>query len=289
MFSMTGFGIGERQKEEYSIKIQMKSVNHKFLDIKIRGTGDQMALESLIKDRLNKEFSRGHIDVYVDIEYILQESLELDEEYLATVQEIYERAGKLVGKEETISLPWLLNQKGVMIKKDQSVEEEDFKKDFEEALSDAVNGLKEMRRVEGESLQKDLEEKLKILQEIVLRTEKKTQWTQEESKAILRERIEELLGEYSMDESRFATEVALLMDKISIEEEIVRLSSHIDQFNGIMNSIEPKGRKLDFLLQEMNREANTMGSKARDIEILHDVVEMKTYIENLREQVQNLE
>ena len=188
-----------------------------------------------------------------------------------------------------INIEWVLSQPRVIERDSTMGDMDELEELVLDVLSQACDSLDEMRIGEAKILFEDLNNKIHELEKISESIRKKASLSNEELTQKMRERIKEIKEEFVLDEARFSTEVALMMDKISIDEEITRLTSHIEQFNVIMDYKDPIGRKLDFLLQEMNREANTMGSKSKETEVLHEIVEIKSIIENIREQVQNIE
>lgn len=289
MFSMTGFGMAESSNQDYRVKIQVKSVNHKFLDLKIKGLNEDFNLENTIKDYLGKRINRGHVDVFVDLEKNYEDSLAINEEMFNFYRNILLEAKDKLEDTSPIRAEWILGQSKVISREEKEANEEELYNLVMGVLEKACDSLDQMRLAEGSHLYDDMKDKLSELSLIHESILSKASLTNEEIGRKLRERILEIQEDISLDEARLATEVALLLDKISIDEEITRLSSHIEQFNVIMESKEPIGRRLDFLLQEMHREANTMGSKSRDVEVLHKIVGLKVLIENLREQVQNIE
>ncbi|MDO5036892.1 MAG: YicC/YloC family endoribonuclease [Tissierellia bacterium] len=289
MLSMTGYGQAEISRGSYRVNIQMRSVNHKYLDIRIHSNDKSVKLSQEIEAQIKDRIHRGHLELKVQInkEEETQKKF-LNEEVFSGYLSIYKKGLDLAGEDLPLDMAWILRQEGVI----ETLEEED--EDLllglvKETLSQALDDLVAMRKVEGKKLEEDMRGVLEDLKKRTDQVARLSDQGMDEKKDLLHQRIEGLISEYGVDAQRLATEMAILVDKLSIDEEIVRMASHIQQFHGIMALEKPKGRKLDFLLQEMNREANTMGSKAQDIAILHLIVDMKADIEKIREQVQNIE
>ena len=284
MNSMTGFGSSEIIKDGVKLNVTVKSVNHKNLDIRIKGLAEAPALEQLVKSAIAKEAKRGHFDVFVRTERESNMDLIFDPEAYA----FYEMLLREKGASRPGEVAWLLERPGVI----KQGGDEAFDLDealLTEAFGAALRDLLLMRKKEGANLKQALEGHLATLGSYVEKIQSAAEAEKAEEKDGFRKRVEEIMGEYQLDLPRFSTELALLFEKMSIEEEIARLISHIDQLNVIMNDKGSVGRRLDFLLQEMFREANTIASKSRHLGILHDIVEVKTLIDHLREQIANIE
>ena len=284
MNSMTGFGSSEIVKEGVKLNVTLKSVNHKNLDIRIKGLAEAPALEQMVKSAITKGAKRGHFDVFVRTEGESFANLSFDPEAYA----FYEMLLREKGAARPAEVAWLLERPGVI----KQGGDEAFDLDealLKEAFNEAFSDLCAMREKEGANLKQVLETNLGQLVEYVKKIQSAVAEEKSGEKEAFEGRVKEIMGEYELDLARFSTELALLYEKMSIEEEIARLISHIDQFNVIMNDKGSVGRRLDFLLQEMFREANTIASKSRHLGILHDIVEVKTLIDHLREQVANIE
>lgn len=282
MHSMTGFGSVEQMTENTTLSVAIKSVNHKNRDIRIKGLGDFQAVENNIKKAIERDVFRGRIEVSFSIKKSGEKKLSYSEETAEFYFSIYE---EMAGEEPSVQ--WLLSRPGVVevLDLDEDISSDFIQKAFEEAFDEFLA----MRKREGSYLSECLKEKIKYIEselDIIKASTEEDKKTQQE---FFRNRVEEFMEEYAMDPSRFATELALLYEKISIEEEIDRLYSHIEQFNVIIERNGSVGRSLDFLLQEMFREANTMANKSRTIDVLHRLVDVKTAIDDLREQVANVE
>ncbi|MDO5715133.1 MAG: YicC/YloC family endoribonuclease [Tissierellia bacterium] len=291
MKSMTGYGLGEVENDNYYIKVEMKSVNHRYCDINLRMPRILFSIEDQVKRQIKERVSRGKIDVYINLTYLSSKgkTLEVD---LDLAQKYYHAAQKIkdhLKLEDHITIGQLLRTDGIILEHEMEEGEEELHALVFEALEKALNAFLTMREREGENLKKDFKLKLNKIFEIANCIQKKAPKVLEENQEKLRLKIAENVKEDELDLPRLTTEIVLMMDKLSIDEEVTRLNLHIDQFNDIMSSSEPVGRKLDFLLQELNRETNTIGSKTSDMDILNWVVDLKTEIEKLREQIQNIE
>ena len=284
MNSMTGFGSCEIVREGVKLRVDVKSVNHKNLDIRIKGLSEEAALELMLKNAIARGAKRGHFEVYV----LLEGEGQADLTFVPEAYAFYENILREKGASHPAEVAWLLERPGVVKQggdEANALDEDLLMEAFDRAFSD----LCLMRKKEGDNLKKVLEDHVVTLENYVEKIKEAALLEKADEKESFKRRVEEIMGEYEMDLSRFSTELALLYEKISIEEEIARLISHIDQFRVIMNDKGSVGRRLDFLLQEMFREANTIASKSRHMGILHDIVEVKTLIDHLREQVANIE
>ncbi|WP_341877362.1 YicC/YloC family endoribonuclease [Defluviitalea saccharophila] len=289
--SMTGYGLGEAVINGKKFTVEIRSVNHRYSDINIRMPRTMNYLEENVKNFLKDKISRGKIDVFIsfestagdDYEISLNESLA--EAYIKVLKTIKEKHDVI----DDISVSLVSKFPDVI-----SINKKEDDKDFlwsllEKALLEACNAFILMREKEGNKLQKDLLEKSVKLEEYLSAIKERSPYLVQDYKIKLEKRLHEILPNHTLDENRIALEVALFADKCSIDEEIVRLDSHITQLRDILTTEDVVGRKLDFLAQEMNREVNTIGSKANDLQITHSVVELKSEIEKIREQIQNLE
>lgn len=291
MYSMTGFGRGTCTRDGREITVELKSVNNRFLDIGLRLPRQLSFLEDPIRRVIGGKLSRGHIDVYVNYRNTRTDSKQLfvDEAvvraYLEAAQTISERYG--VKNDLTASSVLRLPDATEIISADEDIDE--VTRLCEEACAAAVEEMKKMRLAEGERLKKDLALHEGNLREIIAKVEKRALLVPEEYRAKLQQRIAEMIGETEVDKARLATEVAIFADRAAIDEEIARMHSHFEHFDGLLAANAPSGRQFDFLVQEMNRECNTIGSKANDSELTDLVLRAKAEIEKLREQIQNIE
>lgn len=290
--SMTGFGRGEFSNELYNFKVEIKAVNHRYNDIIIKMPRHISYLEEKIKKIIKAEIYRGKIDVYINLDYINQSAVEIkvDIPLAKTYKSALEELGKELDLTENVRLYNILGLSDIIKTERKEIDEDTVWSCLKEALNIAMNDIIGMKAVEGEELKEDMLSKLHIIEDMVLDIEERSPLVVLEYKDRLTERIRELLNkEISIDEDRIASEVVIFADKCNINEEVVRLKSHIKQFISILNENNSIGKKLDFLIQEINREINTIGSKANDILISQKVIEVKAELEKIREQVQNVE
>ncbi|HWR24072.1 MAG TPA: YicC/YloC family endoribonuclease [Feifaniaceae bacterium] len=289
--SMTGYGRGKAARDGREMTVELKSVNHRYLDIGMRLPRHLGFLEDVFRAELSASLSRGHVDIYVS--YSNQRSdartVTVDEALLSVYLTASRRAAEHLGLADDLTLTGALRLPDVTNILEAEEDREAVADLAREATSLAVRELKAMRRVEGERLQKDLLQRADTVLSIAKEIEERAPLVVEEYRFKLEERITALLGAVEVDRARLATEVALFADRASIDEEIVRLKSHVAQMLSSLSSNEPSGRKLDFIVQEMNREFNTIGSKANDAFLTNAVISGKGEIEKIREQVQNIE
>lgn len=288
---MTGYGRGETASVDKQITLEVKSVNHRFLEIVVRMPRQLSALEERIKKTVQDRVSRGRIDIFVSLEETGEKKrlVKVDKELgLAYYNSLKELANSLEIP-ENFDIVRMSTLPGLLTIETEEDNIEEIWQMVQAALTKALDSLIEMRTVEGEKLATDLLNRRNIIADYVARIEERSSIVVSEYKEKLSQRVQELLGDIQIDEQKLANEVAFFADRASIAEELVRLESHLSQMIDIVKSNNSVGRKLDFLVQEMNREINTIGSKANDIEISHAVVEVKSELEKVREQVQNIE
>lgn len=292
IYSMTGYGRCEAQEHERKVIVEMNAVNHRYCDLNIRLPKTLIPLEDKLRNLLKGSLTRGKIEVNVtyysmakeDLEVIINEALAT--EYVKGLRKL----GNLVQVEDDLTLKDLLHISDVISIQKKAGDLESIEETLLKAVEGALQDLLSMRLKEGEALKEDILAKTLILEKYLGCIEVQSPQVVLNYKAKLENRLATLLEDSSMvDQSRLAMEVALFADKCAIDEEITRFKSHITQLRMILNEGGVVGRKLDFLMQEMNREVNTMGSKANDYEITKNVVALKNEIEKIREQVQNLE
>ncbi len=289
--SMTGFGRAELQNADRKITVELKSVNHRYLEFNIRAPRKFNLFDSAIRNVLRDYAQRGKLDVYISYEDFSQSHVTL--KYNEELAGQYMSYAKQIS--ETFSVPndmlasRLMTMPEVLTMEEQPIDEEALWQDLEQTLREAGKNFFEARHAEGLHLQKDLTEKLDHLSANVDLVVERAPGILEEYKQRLREKTKELLEDAQLDESRIAAEVILFADKICTDEETVRLRGHIRSMREALSRGDGIGRKLDFLAQEMNREANTILSKSNDMETSEIAVELKTEIEKIREQIQNIE
>lgn len=289
--SMTGFGRGEYVGKIKQITVEVKSVNHRYNEVPVKLPRQYSLLEETVRRTVLKYISRGRVEVYLKIENAAApvRQVQVDKELaLAYYKALKDLA---VATQSSLDLGVSsLAQFPDVLKVDEPAENlDEIWQEILIPLQEAMENLLHMRGLEGQKLKADLEERLVYIKQLKRKVEERGPQIVSLYREKLQNRLKELLDEGQVDENRLAAEVALFADRASIAEEIVRLDSHLDQFRQILEETNPVGRKLDFLLQEMNREINTIGSKANDLEITQNVVEMKSELEKLREQVQNIE
>lgn len=288
--SMTGYGRCERIDDGVKILVEIKSVNHRYLDYNIKVPKYYGFLEDRIRKYISNILARGKTDVFVAIEnYNDDTDICLNEEYAEKYINVLKKLKETFKIEGEISLANVVDNPEIFNIKRKETDEEAIWSLVEPSLAEAAERFTEMRGREGERIQKDLASRVEYMKVLTAEIEKKSPQTVIEYRERLYGKLREVLAETEIDESRILTEAAIFADKVAVDEELVRLKSHYDEFFNIINSGEPAGRKLDFLIQEMNREINTTGSKANDIEIAKVVVALKAEAEKLREQVQNIE
>ncbi len=288
--SMTGYGKSSISKNLRDYQIEIKSVNHRYLDVSVKMPKNLSYLEEEIKKIIVSKLHRGKVDVFVTFN---NSSLEGRNIKINTeIANMYiEQLRKLAKDEDLISeIPVTEITKLPDVLVIENNEDEDtIKNELREVTNEAVNKIIEMRKIEGQKIAEDLIKRLEEINVKVKRISELSTGLIDEYVVKLSSRIKELLQDQEIDENRIAQEVVIYADKCSIQEEVTRLDSHIYQFKNLLNSDEVVGKKLDFLIQEMNRETNTIGSKANNLEITNEVINIKTQLENIREQVQNIE
>lgn len=290
--SMTGFGRGEAGDDVRLFVVEMKSVNHRYNDIVVRMPKRLSYFEEKVKDLVKNEIKRGRVELYISLENIgegdtdIALNLPLAQKYLTCLKEIQEKL-QIV---DDISVSLLAKFPDVIKVETAEEDEDQLWLCLKEASQKALQLLMNMRKDEGKKLSEDIENRCDYISKIIKTIETRSPQVVLEYKEKLRERVNELLEDsVQIDETRLNTEVVVYADKSAITEETVRLNSHIYQLKKALTEKQPVGRKLDFLIQEMNREVNTIGSKSNDLEIVSHVVELKSELEKIREQVQNIE
>ncbi len=291
MHSMTGYGKGVSKRDGKTITIEIKTVNHRFLDCNIKLPRNFLFVEDRVKKAVSSAISRGHVDLYLTYEQSSTDEgaytvdLELANNYLTAVRQLENGTG--LANDVTLST---LLRVGDIVTRQQSVEDEDLLAEMTlEAASEALVNLKVMREKEGQSQKVDIASKLGTIEACLDRIKEFAPKVVEDYRALLNARIAEVVEPSLVDKQRLATEVALYADHCAIDEEITRLSTHISNMRSLLEATEPVGRKMDFLVQEFNRETNTIGSKANDMRITKEVLAIKNEIEKMREQAANIE
>ena len=289
--SMTGFGRGEAANEKYKVTIEMKSVNHRYLALSVRLPRKLNFYEPAIRNQVKEFAKRGKIDIFVSIEQLQEnaESIQYNPQIAAAYLSGISQMADEFSIDGTIQAYQLARFPDVFTKAEEDDNEEEWIPIVTQALRDACEKFAESRRIEGEKLAKDLSEKLDHISDLVDKIETRSPQIVEEYRKKITEKVEQLLGDTQIDENLLATEIVMFSDKICVDEEMVRLRTHVEHVKETLAVGENIGRKLDFLIQEMNREANTTLSKANDSEVSEYGIDLKTEIEKIREQIQNIE
>ncbi|MCR8633619.1 YicC/YloC family endoribonuclease [Paenibacillus radicis (ex Xue et al. 2023)] len=290
--SMTGFGQANRAFAGYSVQMDLKSVNHRYCEVIVRMPREWLKYEDLLKRTILERIKRGRADLFVTIERssAANQTAELNwtlaEAYRSAAEQLKDKFGlhEVMEVKDYLRIPDLIS-----IKETVEVTEEEIEFALKECVGIAVTQLLHMRETEGSHLYADTLQRIEATESFLEQTKRLAPQAVLDYTAKLRLRIQELLQQTVIDEARLATEVAVFAERANVDEEITRLQSHLQQFKQLLDSMEPVGRKLDFLVQEMNREVNTIGSKANHAGLTALVVEMKAELEKMREQIQNIE
>ena len=289
--SMTGYGRGETVKENISVVVELRSVNHRYFEFSCRVPRGYVFLEDKLKTFCQQRITRGKVDLFLTLDVTASDNVvveinhSLASGYVNAIKELSETYEINDG----FSAVTLARFPDIFTVKSQALDEDNVWSVVEEAVSLALDGFTAMRAKEGKKLYDDVKSRVETILEKVAFIEERSPETIKAYREKLETRIREMLADATVDEGRLLTETAIFADKVAVAEETVRLRSHIKQLMELLESDIAVGRKLDFIVQEMNREANTIGSKAQDIEIAHTVVDIKAEIEKIREQIQNIE
>lgn len=288
---MTGFGRGECEKDKRKITVEIKSVNHRYCEINTRMPRKLGFLENEVRSYVKQKLSRGKVDIFVSYEDNSEklENIRFNADLAREYLKYFELISDEFKLENDIKVSHLSRYPDVLVVEEQEDDQEKLWEILLGALDTSLDQLIDTRSVEGESLKDDILSKLDIMHQALNLIKDKTPLIVESYKEKLESRINDLLENITIDEARLALEVAVFADKACIDEEIVRLNSHIEHMKNSFKTGNPIGRKLDFLTQEMNREANTILSKANAIDISNQALDLKTEIEKIREQIQNIE
>lgn len=289
--SMTGYGRSEQIVDGRAVIVEIKSVNHRYFEFSCRTTRGYSFLEEKLKSFLQGRITRGKVDAYISVEALESAQTQvlvnhsLAEGYVQALRELAER----YGLRDDISVSTVSRYSDIFSVHKAPEDEEAVWNSVQQAAKEALKNFLAMREAEGERLRADVLSRAGTIMKLVDEIETRSPQTVAEYQERLRQKIQELLGDNTVDEQRLLTETAIFADKVAVAEETVRLRSHFRQMEEMMKTDTPIGRKLDFLVQEMNREANTIGSKAVDSKIAYLVVDIKAEIEKIREQIQNIE
>lgn len=289
--SMTGYGRGETVRNGRSITVEVRSVNNRYLDCTVKLPRLYIFAEDAIKTRVQNSISRGKVDVFVSLdnaeaeEVVISVNKPVADSYYAALTQLRDQ----YQLKDDISVSLMARLQDVLLVEKSQEDMEAVAADICAVLDMALTDYTEMRSREGEKLAGDIRERAETIKSLLAKVEERSPKTVSEYRAKLEARMHDVLANTQLDESRILTEAAIFADKVAVDEETVRLHSHLEQLETMLTSGVPVGRKLDFLIQEFNREANTIGSKCTDLEISRHVVDMKAEIEKIREQVQNVE
>ena len=289
--SMTGYGKGVSEKDGLKLTIELKSVNHRFLDLNIKLPKGFTFAEDLIRKLIKANCVRGHFDVYVNYEdnRLDKADVLVDYDLVSKYYEIANKIAKQTGCENNVGTAELMRMPDVINATVNEEDEEVLKSLVEDATNTALININSMRSTEGELIINDLLAKIDEAKVIVEEIEKHAPEMVTEHKQKVQERIQECLQDVDMDEARLLNEIAFYSDKVCVDEEITRLLSHFTHFKEIVKNGGAVGKKIDFIVQEMNRESNTIGSKCCNLETTNKVLDLKNLIEKIREQIQNIE
>lgn len=289
--SMTGYGRGENESDNRKFSVEIKSVNHRYNDISIRLPRSMNYLEDKIRKILMKKIMRGKTDVYITFETFSDNdiNIKINEPLAKAYCEKLDYLKLYYGLTGDNILDLVAKFPDVITVEKVQEDEDTVWNALLPALEGAIDSFVSMREAEGESLKEDVLKKTELIEEYVSKIKERAPFVAEDYRKRLTDRLNELLADTNIDEQRILTEVTVFADRACIDEEITRLGSHINQLRDIFSKDESIGRKLDFLIQEMNREANTIASKSNDIRITQITIELKSEIEKIREQIQNIE
>ena len=290
--SMTSFGRSSSEEGKKRVfTVEMKSVNSRYLDVNIRMPKTLISLEEEIRKMISNSLNRGKVDVFINLKNyndgsgVPKVDVNLAQGYFNCLKEIEEK----LGIKNDVSVMQIARFPEVITVVEEEYKIEEIWEEIKPLINDSLDMMVSMREVEGNKLKEDILSKISVIEQLVSKVEEFADTIPKVFKVKLEERLKELLGNVDIDESRVAMEVCMLADKATVDEEIIRLRSHINQVRETLNLNEPVGRKLAFIVQEMNRETNTIGSKSSDIQMTNIVIDIKNLLEKIREQVQNIE
>lgn len=294
-FSMTGYGQSSLSFQGHKIQIEIKSVNHRYCEVVLRIPREWTCYEDQLRRTVQQHVKRGRIDVSITKEADDSESsmMTLNHTAVKAYMKAASELSNVYGLDSSLTVKELLSLPDVLLPADQANQGEsgeEWREVLLKGMEEALEGLVSMRRSEGNFLVQDVKLRLSQLRAIHQEMTELAGMVVEDYRARLKQRLTDLMdGTFTIDEQKFGMEIAIFADRSNIDEELTRLQSHFEQCHGLLDADEPVGRKLDFLIQEMNREVNTIGSKANHLTLINRVVEMKAELEKIREQVANLE
>lgn len=289
--SMTGYGSAKGQADGFEITVELKSVNNRYLDTSVRLPRSFIFAEDAVKSAVQSHISRGKVDVFVSIDTSAANDMtvKVNEPLLKGYIEAIRHISEEYNLHDDLTALSVSRFPDVLSVEQRDVDAEEISAAIKAVCEQALADFDAMRLREGEKLREDVLNRLGTIDEYVTQIERDAPKTAAEYRARLEQRMAEVLGTAGIDESRILAEAAIFADHIAVDEETVRLRSHMAQLKTLINGSSPTGRKIDFLIQEFNREANTIGSKCQNSDIAHVVVELKSEIEKIREQIQNIE
>ena len=289
--SMTGYGKGEARQDDITVTVEIKTVNHRYADISVKLPRTFLSLENGVRKQVAAIVGRGKVDVYVNYELASEAQAvpKLNNELAVAYHKLFVDLAGNLNLQDRISIDHIINQRDVVRVEEAEIDESALETCLGSATADALESLIAMRTAEGEETRKDIDERLNVTETILGQIEQRAPQVPVEWQERLTERLERLQQNVEWDPQRVAQEIAVYTDRCDISEEITRFKSHLVQFRGMLDDQEPVGRRMDFLVQELNREVNTMGSKSNDAELTTAVVTLKSELEKIREQVQNIE
>ena len=289
--SMTGYGRGQQIVDGREITVEIKSVNHRYFEFSARVPRAYGYLEEKLKSFVQGKVARGKVEVGITIFNIegKDAQIEVNQSIAVGYVEALRKANETIGLNDDLSLSQLIRLPDIFNVVKTTEDEEIIWSLVKSVAEEALDNFVSMRETEGQKMKDDIKSRLGYISELVAKVEERSPMVTEAYRERLYNKISEILNDKKIDEQRILTEAAIFSEKTAVDEETVRLKSHIQQFTSLLDSSEAVGRKLDFLIQEFNRESNTIGSKAQDVEITRIVVELKSEIEKIREQIQNIE
>ena len=288
---MTGYGKGEAQQDDVTVTVEIKTVNHRHVDISVKLPRSFLNLENGVRKQIGQALGRGKVDVYVNYELSSEAKAApvLNRELASAYHQLFSGMVKDFKMQDQVSISHIINQRDVVQIEETEIDEATLGTCLNEAAAIALEQLIKMRLAEGEETRKDIEERLNTSETILEKIESRAPQVPLEWQGKLTERLPKVQQNVEWDPQRVAQEIAIFTDRCDISEELARFKSHLVQFRDLFNDNEPVGRKMDFLVQELNREVNTMGSKSNDAGLTMSVVTLKSELEKIREQVQNIE
>ncbi len=289
--SMTGYGSAKGTVEGLEIRVELKSVNNRYLDTSVRLPRNFLFVEEMVKTQVQKHISRGKVDVFVNVDTSAagDMAVKVNEALLKGYVDAIRHIAGEYGLADDLTAQSVSRFPDVLTVEKKDLDAEAISTGMEKIVEEALHDFDAMRTREGEKLRDDVLTRLETIRALVEQVEEKAPETVTAYRRRLEQKMAEVLSTASIDENRILAEAAIFADHIAVDEETVRLRSHMSQLTGMINGNSPTGRKIDFLIQEFNREANTIGSKCQNSEIAHVVVDLKSEIEKIREQIQNIE